>query len=92
MKKLIALARHGLARFSGSRLNRPDKQVNKVLAPLVNQSRHRPAFQIIKPASNERKTFAGKVHHGGRKIEFPVEPWFDGMLIGGGDVSEMAQP
>ena len=46
---------------------------------------------MIKPASNERKTFAGKVHHGGRKIELPVEPWFDGMLIGGGDDSEMAQ-
>src|SRR6266699_5433593 len=42
MQKLIALARHRLHGSVGSCPGRPNKQVNKMFAPLVNQHRRRP--------------------------------------------------
>jgi len=52
MQKLIALVRYHLRGFSGIGRGRPDKEVNEMLAPLVNQRRHRPLIEIIKTATD----------------------------------------
>ena len=89
MKQVVTLARHGLLRFACPGSCWPNKQINEMLAPLVNQSRYRMVVEIIKAPANQRKTFAGKVHHRSRKIELRVKPWFYGMLIRRTDVGEV---
>src|SRR5207247_3602680 len=59
------------------------------LAPLVNQSCHRVVIEIVEPATNQWKPFAGKIHNGRSKIELPVQPGLYGMLIGRSNVSEV---
>ena len=51
VQKLIALARDCFRAFSRVRFYRPNKQVNEMFAPLVNQRRHRPVVEIIKTAT-----------------------------------------
>ena len=60
-----------------------------MFAPLVNQRRHRPVIEIIETATNQRKSFAGKIDHRRGKIELRVQPRFDSVLIGRSDVGEM---
>jgi hypothetical protein len=47
MQKLIALARYRLRGPARIRFCRPNKKVNEMFAPLVNQGRHRPVIEII---------------------------------------------
>src|SRR5438874_3380557 len=89
MQKLIALVRYRLRGFSGIGRGRPDEEVNEMFAPLVNQRRHRPVIEIIKTATDQRKSFAGKIDHRRRKIELCVQPRFDGVLVGRSDVREV---
>src|SRR5438046_5700082 len=89
MQKLIALARHRLRGSGRIRFCRPNKQVNEMLTPLVNQSCYGVVIEIIKAPSNQRKSFAGKVHHRGRKIKLRIKPRFDSVLVGRSDVTKM---
>src|SRR6266481_3301360 len=89
MEKLIALARHRLDGSACSCLCRPNKKVNEMFSPLVNQRHHRPLIEIIEAATNQRKPFAGKVDYRRCKIDLCVQPWFHGVLVGGSDVSEV---
>src|ERR1700730_15128420 len=52
MQKLITLVRDRLHGPVCSCPGRPNKQVNEVFAPLVNQRRHRPVIEIIKTATD----------------------------------------
>src|SRR5712692_9798777 len=89
MEKLIALARHRLRGCGRIRFCRPNKHVNEMFAPLVNQGCDRPVLKIIETATNQRKPFAGKVDDRRCEIELCVQPRFHGVLVGGSDVSKM---
>src|SRR4029453_18065473 len=67
----------------------PNKKVDKVFSPSVNQRRHGPIIQIIQAAPNQGKSLTGKIDHRRGKIELRVEPGFDSMLIRRSDVGEM---
>src|SRR5438067_12711001 len=77
MQKLIALVRYRLRGFSGIGRGRPDGEVNKMFAPLINQRRNRPVIDIIDTATHSRKSFAGKVDNRRRATQLCVQPWFD---------------
>src|ERR1043166_5217549 len=93
MQKVITLARDRLqgegsllipGRTRGSVCacpSRPDKQVNEMFAPSVNQRRHWSVIQIIQAAANQRKSLTGKIDHRRGKIEFGVQPGLYRMLI-----------
>src|SRR6267143_3729989 len=89
VQKLITLARYCLRSSGFVGRCRPNKQVNKMFASLVNQRSHRPVIEIIQTATNQWKSFTGKVHHRGGKIELGVKPRFHGVLVRGSYVSEM---
>src|ERR1700693_958458 len=89
MQKLIALVCYCLRSSGFIGRCRPNKQVNEMLAPLVNQRRHRPVIQIIQTATDQRKSLTGKVHNRRRKIELCVQPRFYGVLVGGSDIAKM---
>src|SRR5262249_26389786 len=57
VQQLIALSRHCLGRSNCISPDRPDKEIKKMLAPLINQSRHRPVVEIIETAADQRKAF-----------------------------------
>src|SRR5438132_9349982 len=89
MQKLIALACYRFRSFCRLRRRWPNKQVDKVFAPFVNQRRDRPVIQIIKAAANQRKSLAGKIDNRRSKIELCVQPGFYRVLVGGSDIGEM---
>src|SRR6478672_969236 len=89
MKKLIVLARDRLGVSSVTGLYGPNENVNKVFAPLVNQSCHRSVVEIIESSPDQRKSITGRVFHRGRKIELAVKPRFDGVLVRGSHIREM---
>src|SRR4029453_3271200 len=68
--QVIALAFHHLLLFAIRGCRRPDKEVNKMLAPLVNQRCCRVVIEIIKTTTDQGKTITGQVHYGSCKIEF----------------------
>src|SRR5206468_5451453 len=89
MQKLIALACYRFRSFCRVRRRRPNKQVDKVFAPFVNQRRHWPVIQIIQAAANQRKSLTGKIDNRRSKIELGVQPRFYRVLVGGSDIGEM---
>src|SRR5438552_16401943 len=89
MQQLISLPRNCFWRSARIRSCRPNKEVNEMLAPLVNQRHHRSVIQIIQTATDQRKSLTGKVHNCRRKIELGIQPGFYGVLVGGSDVCEM---
>src|SRR2546423_6639809 len=89
VQELITLVRHRLRRARRIRSCRPNKEVNEMLSPLINQSRYRPVIEIIKTSPQQRKSVAGEISHGGRKIEPGVEPRFHRVLVGGRDIGDV---
>src|SRR6201984_2169479 len=67
--QVIALAFHHLLLFAIRGCRRPDKQVNKMLAPLINQSCYRVVIEVIQTSANQGQTITGQVHYGSCKIE-----------------------
>src|SRR5215471_16349192 len=90
VKKVIALTRDGLCCSGGPRFRRPDKQVNEMLAPLVNQSCYGAVIKVVKASANQRETVARKIDNRCREIELNIKPWFYRVLIRGGYVCKMA--
>src|SRR5213080_2569357 len=89
VQKLITLARYCLRSSGFIGRCRPNKQVNKMFASLVNQRSHRPVIQIIQTATNQWESFIGKVHHRRGKIELGIQPGFYSVLIRRTDVGEV---
>src|SRR5438309_9941602 len=86
MQKLVTLARYRFRSFRSVRRRWPHKQIDEVLAPLIDERRHRPVIQIIQTAANQWKSFTRKIDNRRSEIELGVQPWFDGVLVGGRDV------
>ena len=89
VQKLIPLARYRFRSFWFVRRCWPNKNVDKVFAPPVNQRRHRPVIQIIQAAANQGKFLTGKINNRRRKIELRVQPRLYRVLVRGGDIREM---
>jgi len=67
----------------------PNKQINEMFAPLVNQSRSRVVIEVIKASAKQRKTVTREIQDGSCKIKLGIEPWFNSVLISGCHVGEM---
>jgi len=52
VQKVIAMARDRFCAFSRVRFYRPNKKVNEMFAPLVDQRRHRSVIEIIKTTTD----------------------------------------
>jgi len=89
--QVIALAFHRLLLFAIRGCRRPDKQVNKMLAPLINQSCYRVVIEVIKASANQGKTITGEVHHRGCKIELRIKPGLNSVLVGRSYIREMVR-
>src|SRR5437762_3798082 len=89
VQKLISLTRYCFRRFRSIRRRWPNKEVNKVFAPFVDQRRHWSVIQIIQAAANQRKSLTGKIDNWRSKIELRVQPGFYRVLVGGSDIGEM---
>jgi len=70
---------------------RPDKQINKVLVALINQGRDRAVVEVIQAAANQSESLLRQILRGRGVIKFAAEPWFDGMLIGRGNVGDVVR-
>src|SRR5947199_7837179 len=73
VQKLIPLACYRFRSFRFVRRCWPNKKVDKVFAPSVNQRRHWPVIQIIKASANQRKSLTGKIDNRRGKIELHIE-------------------
>src|SRR4029453_7752823 len=89
VQKLIPFACYRFRSFCFVRRCWPNKKVDKVFAPSVNQLRHGPVIQIIQATPNQRKALTGKIDNWRGKIQFRIQPGFYSMLIRGSDVREV---
>src|SRR5205807_10622831 len=67
----------------------PDKEIDDVLAPLVDQHGRRLTVKVIESAALQTKALVCKVVYRGSKIHLTVEPRLDGVAVRGGDVGYM---
>src|SRR6266404_3699405 len=72
MQKLITLARDRVHGSFCSCPGRPNKQVNEMFAPLVNQGSHLPLIEIVQTAPDQGKTRVRKIDNRRREIESRV--------------------
>src|ERR1700719_683583 len=70
MDQVITLPRRRCLPFAIRRCYWPNKQINEMLAPLVNQSCCRVVIEVIEAPANQGKALTGKIHDRGGKIEF----------------------
>ena len=56
----------------------------------IDECYDRFAVEIIKTTADEGKAFCREILHFGRKIDFAIEPWLDGVLIGGSDIDQVS--
>src|SRR5215831_1434423 len=89
VQELIPLACYRFRSFWFVRRCWPNKKVDKVFAPSVNQRCHGPVIQIIQAATNQGKSLTGKIDNRRGKIELRVQPGFDSMLIRRSDVGDV---
>ena len=89
MQKLKALARDCPGSFARIWFCRPNKQVNEMFAPLINQCRRGPVTEVIETATYQRKAFAGQIDHRRGESELRVQPWLDRVLIGRSDIGKV---
>ena len=89
MDQVVTFTRDDLLRFRRPRRCWPNKQINKMFAPLVNQRCYGVIIEVIKASTNQSKTLTCKVRHRSREIELRIKPGFHRVLIGGGYIHEM---
>src|SRR5215469_525238 len=89
VQKLISVACYRFRNFCFVRCCWPNKKVDKMFAPSVDQRRHWPVIQIIQAAPNQRKSFTGKIDNWSRKIELYIEPRFNSVLVGRSNIGQM---
>jgi len=61
-----------------------------MFSALVDERGDFAAFEVVEAAADQRKAVAREVFDRGRKIELAVEPRFNGVLIGGGHIHQVA--
>jgi len=89
VQKLISFACYRFRSFCFVRRCWPNKKVDKVFAPSVNQRRHGPVIQIIQAAPNQRKSLTGKIDNWRGKIELRVQSRFNSVLFGRSHIGQM---
>lgn len=89
MHDVVALDRWNRRRFQDRSGGRPNEKVDNMFVPLKNQCRRGVAIKIIKPSASQWKSLRGEIFDRRGKIQFPVKPRFDRVLIRGNNVQRM---
>ena len=87
---VVAVAHAGAVGGGYARRRRNDKDIDDVLAAAVDKSGYGIAGEDVEAATEERKTVVGEIGDSRGEIDFSVEPRFDGVLIRGLHIGEMA--
>src|SRR5262249_39122990 len=80
--QVVTLSRELVLLLDRGVVRRPDKEINEMLASLINQRRDRTAIEVIHAATDESESLLGEIFHRRRIVQFPAEPWFHRMTIG----------
>ena len=77
-------------RFSAAGVLRgPDEDIDEMFVAPIDERSNSAAVEIIQSPADEWKTLRGEILHLRRKVQFPVKPRLNGVLIAGGNVGEM---
>src|SRR5205814_7174660 len=69
-------------RFSDVRRG-PDEDIDEMFVAPIDERGNCATVQIIQSPADEWKTLRGEILHLRRKVQFPVEPRLDGVLVAG---------
>jgi hypothetical protein len=69
----------------------PDKHIDPMQTPTINERSYGLSAGIIQATSLERKAFSPKVRHGRRERDLAVKPWFDRVLVRRDDIQTTPQ-
>ena len=89
MHKMVALTVYRVSGRCRAWSLGPNKQINEMLAPLVDQCGDRSVVEIIQATAQQRKAFATKIDNRRRKIELGIQPRFYRVLIRRRNVGKM---
>src|SRR5206468_12904954 len=67
----------------------PSVEIDQMFMPLIDDGGDGTVVDVVESAANEGKAFGDEVDDGGREIELAVEPGFNRVLIGRGDVEQV---
>src|SRR6185437_8689928 len=79
----------GARRLLDAAGDRPDEELDEVLAARVNEHRHAPSVEVVEPAAQEWKSLCHEILDRRREIKLTVEPGLHGMLVRRHDVQQM---
>src|SRR5690242_17358741 len=88
MNHVVALLYLG-GRFDITANGGPNKDVDLMLAPLINQCGNRSIGNVIKSPTNQGKALRGKVSHWRREIQLPIKPGFHRVRIFRGNINQV---
>src|SRR5712664_2387809 len=89
MQQIISLTFVGDFADSTALFSRPDIQIDVMLLALVDKRRDSSVIQVLQPASQQRKSLAGKIFNRWSEIELAIEPWLYCVLIGRDHIGAM---
>src|SRR5437868_3813963 len=86
-----ALLHFSLDRAVGGIAGLPDEEIDDVIAPLVDQGRHRLIVDVIQAAPLQGKSLVRKVAYRRGKVYLAIEPRLDGVTVRGFDVGYVSK-
>src|SRR5581483_3148790 len=69
---------------------RPDKEINHMFAMLIDQDCYCSIIHIVEASTGQGIALLFQVYYWRRKVQLAVKPGFDCMLIGRGDIHQVA--
>ena len=81
MQEVVTLAARLLQAGIGLARRGPDKQIDHVLAPLINQGGHGPVVEVIEAPADQGEATIRKIVDCRRKIQLAVEPGFHRVAV-----------
>jgi hypothetical protein len=90
MQNIIAVVCETLHGFSATGIRRRNEQIDNMFIALVDERRYFPTMYVIQPTSDQTEALGREILNRWRESELSVEPRFDRMLIGRGDIEKVS--
>ncbi len=87
--QIVSLAHRSLSRRFGAALCGPDKNVDEMLAPLIDQRRDGPIINVVEAPALQFESLLRQIFDWRREVELAIEPWLDRVLVGRRNIHQM---
>src|SRR5579859_1085372 len=86
---MIALLRDGSRFLAGVLISGPHKEINYVFLMVVDCDCDRSVVHIVKASAYQGIALLLQVYYWRRKVQFPIKPWFNSMLVSRDNIGQV---